>query len=530
MSERRHVVLWGPAAVGKTSVGRALARRLGFAFEDLDEAIERASGRASASILRDDGEAAFRALERVALAQLLGAPRPTVVAVGGGALLGRESRELALRSAIVVGLTAAEETLAARLAGDPKDRPLLGGPKGRADRARLFRQLEERRAAYEIAHGFVETDADDVDAIAARVAARLARGMIPLTVSADLAYSILVANGAAAAEVAALEAQLSPTRVFIVTDETVARLHLEPFSVALPAARVITLPPGEAQKNADAVLSIAREMVAGGGDRGALVVALGGGVVTDLAGFAASIFARGVRWIAVPTTVVGMVDAATGGKTGANLGAGKNLIGTFHHPVSVILDPSFSRTEDARAVRSGLAEAIKTAAVGDAELFSRLETVAADLAAGSADVLSEVITRSVAIKAAVVEADPREGGRRMILNFGHTLGHAIEAATGFSEVTHGEAVSIGMALACRVGVSLGRTSPAAAQRLMALLSSLGLPIDVTPAVVGRALSHLGLDKKRVGPQLRFVVLDELGSASVAHVTEDQLRALFVAPA
>ncbi len=307
-------------------------------------------------------------------------------------------------------------------------------------------------------------------------------------------------------------------RVLVVSDQTVAGHYLSRLQPALAAIehkeRVI-LPAGEEQKTLSNWQRLIEELVALGAQRDATVVALGGGVIGDLAGFAAAAYMRGIRVVQVPTTLLAQVDAAVGGKTGVNLPAGKNLVGAFHAPHGVIVDVDTLSTLEDRDFRAGLAEVVKYGAIRDAGFFAWLEQEADALLARLPDALMEAVARSVANKAEVVVADEREAGERALLNFGHTFGHALETATGYQRYRHGEAVAIGMCLAARLSEMLGIAPVGTRDRLQAVLRRLGLATDLPPELDPEALLDLmRLDKKNAADQIRLVLLHELGQAVV----------------
>jgi shikimate kinase/3-dehydroquinate synthase len=509
---RPTLLLGGFMGTGKSTVGRVVAERAGVPFVDLDERIERAAGRSVAAIFATDGERAFRALEARALSDELGAPAPRVVAVGGGALLDARVRRGALARARVVTLAARVETILARTAGP--GRPLLDEAGDRGERVAAL--LEARAAAYAEAHAIVDADgAPEAVAEAVLEAWSVPTVAVPVGVRS---YAVRVVNDAPGVAARAAR-RLGPSQVFVVTDANVHALAGSPLARALAAqglrvAPPVVLAPGEPNKQLAGIERALRAMVEGGADRDALVVSLGGGVVSDMAGFAAATLLRGVRWIAVPTTLLAMVDASVGGKTGVNLGPAKNAVGAFHQPSAVVIGPSFVATETPRAFVSGLAEVVKSAAIGDPELFAMLEREAERVLRREPAVVEELVLRSVAVKAAVVGRDERESGERALLNFGHTLGHALETEGGFERLTHGEAVALGMVGALRVGVQLGVTKPADARRVVALLARLGLPTELDREPVASALRWVALDKKRRAGAVRLVLLRAVGDATV----------------
>jgi 3-dehydroquinate synthase len=320
----------------------------------------------------------------------------------------------------------------------------------------------------------------------------------------------------------------------IVTDEHVAPLYLDRLRAGLSALthETIVLPAGETAKTLDNVARVLETLAALGASRDSAVIALGGGVIGDLAGFAAASWMRGIDFVQVPTTLLAMVDSSVGGKTGVNLAAGKNLVGAFHQPRAVVIDTATLATLPAREYAAGLAEVVKYGAIGDARFFAWLEANADALNARDAAALAEAIAVSCRQKAGVVARDERELGERALLNFGHTFGHAIEAVAGYGEALHGEAVAIGMVLAADLSARLGRAAAADSKRLAALLTRFGLPI-VTPPEVGTdaLLTRMRLDKKNVSGRLRLVLWKGIGEAEIVpDADETAIRALLDAAA
>ncbi|MFW5815212.1 MAG: 3-dehydroquinate synthase [Wenzhouxiangella sp.] len=316
-------------------------------------------------------------------------------------------------------------------------------------------------------------------------------------------------------------------RVLVVTDQIVAEHYLarlKPVLSEIEHKRRVILPAGEEHKTLANWQRLIDELVALGAQRDATVVALGGGVIGDMAGFAAAAYMRGVRVVQVPTTLLAQVDAAVGGKTGVNLAAGKNLVGAFHAPAAVIVDIDTLTTLDNRDYRAGLAEVVKYGAIRDAGFLAWLEQEADALNARLPDTLREAVFRSVANKAEVVAADEREAGSRALLNFGHTFGHALETVTGYQRFRHGEAVAIGMGLAARLSELLGMAPVGVADRLIALLARLELPTDLPADVeADRLLALMRLDKKNAADQIRLVLLEDVGRAVVRPCPSDDIR-------
>ena len=298
----------------------------------------------------------------------------------------------------------------------------------------------------------------------------------------------------------------------IVSNETVAPLYLAALKQNLPGRNVseVILPDGESFKTLASAASVIDGLVRAHANRDTTVIALGGGVVGDIAGFAAACYMRGVAFIQVPTTLLAQVDSSVGGKTGVNHADGKNLIGAFHQPQLVLIDTDTLQTLPARELRAGLAEVIKHGAIADADYFSWLETNMVGLLRGDFELLAAAIQRSCEIKAAVVAEDERERGMRALLNFGHTFGHAIENSLGYGEWLHGEAVAAGMVMAA----ALSQLEDAQFERLKALLAAASLPIAPPPVGSGRMAAAMQLDKKVQSKVLRFVLLKRIGEACV----------------
>lgn len=338
---------------------------------------------------------------------------------------------------------------------------------------------------------------------------------------AERSYDCLVGSSAFG-ELGRRLLALAPSRLFLVTNPTVGPLYAERLRAAVAAAdrdlaagmALVEIPDGERFKTLDTVSTIYDRLLDGGIDRRAMLVALGGGVVGDVAAFAASTVLRGVRFAMVPTTLLSQVDSSVGGKTGVDRPQGKNLVGTFWQPSLVAIDPAVLATLPPREVRAGLAEVVKTAVILDAELFSRLEAQAAAIRALDPGVLADVIARCVRLKADVVAADEREEkGLRRILNFGHTVAHAIEQATGYDRYLHGEAVAIGMGVAARLSERRGLCSASDRERIEGLLERFGLEVAVPAGLDGSKLAAaIALDKKVERSRVAYVVCRGIGAA------------------
>jgi 3-dehydroquinate synthase len=325
----------------------------------------------------------------------------------------------------------------------------------------------------------------------------------------------------------------SSTTVFIVSNTTVAPLYAKTLINTLSqlgkTVRLLELPDGESFKDWQHLQLIFDELLAHGADRQSMIIALGGGVVGDMAGFGAASFMRGIRFIQVPTSLLAQVDSSVGGKTGINHPLGKNMIGAFHQPVAVIADLNTLRTLPPRELSAGLAEVIKHGAIADADFLDWIEANTSALLACDTDAMAHAVLRSCEIKSAVVSADEREGGIRATLNFGHTFGHAIESGLGYGEWLHGEAVGCGMVMAADLSARLGHISKADAQRLKRIIASMHLPISPPKLGSQRFMELMQVDKKTEAGQIRYITLGSIGAARIQQVPDATVIETLIAP-
>jgi shikimate kinase/3-dehydroquinate synthase len=518
----RSVVLSGFMATGKSTIGPRLAARLGVPFVDTDAEIERAAGKTIPELWREGGEPAFRAREAELVARLLAGDEARVLAFGGGTVTVEKTRRLAIDRALVVTLTASPATIAARVP-DIAARPNLA--TGGDPLARAAELLAARAEAYAECHLSLSSEALDEDAVVDAIAALVERNplLVPL---GRRSYTIDVCDGEPARLTDAI-ARCAPSSVVLVTDSNVQRARHAAIEAALHPLAIsgtrVTLPPGEAQKTLASVGTIWDAALGAGVDRDALVVAAGGGVVGDLAGFAAACLLRGVRFVQVPTTLLAMVDASVGGKTGFDHAAGKNLVGAFHQPSAVVIDLAHLETLPARERTAGLAEVAKIALTSDAALLERLEHDAEALARGDRHALAPIVRAAVEAKIRIVRDDERETGIRAVLNLGHTVGHALEAHGGYSRWLHGEAVALGTVAELAATARLGFTPTSLVERARALLSALGLPAQVDRAELAASWPFVASDKKRAGSAVRLPVVTGPGECHVERVRLEALH-------
>jgi shikimate kinase/3-dehydroquinate synthase len=518
----RSLVIVGLMGAGKTSIGRRLALRLGMPFRDADAEIEQAAGCSVSELFARYGEPAFREGERRVIRRLLDGP-PLVLATGGGAFIDPQTRATVRASATSVWLRCSLPTLVRRTAAR-NHRPLLQV----GDPARVLAALmEQRHPIYAEADIVVDCGEDSPEATTGRVLEAL-HGWSPprrLPVSLALArYDVVIGEGLIRRAGALLAPVLTQKRAVVVSDETVAALHLPALMSGLAEAgfeaRTVIVPPGEASKSLACYARVTDALLEAGVERQTAVIALGGGVVGDLAGFAAATVLRGLPFVQVPTTLLAQVDSSVGGKTGINTAFGKNLLGAFHQPRTVLADTSALATLPARELRAGYAEIAKAGLIGDAAFFAWCEANGAALLAGDRALQAEAVERACAFKAAVVGDDEREersSDGRALLNLGHTFGHALEAEYGYSgELLHGEAVAVGLGLAFLLSARLGFCSGGDASRVIRHIESVGLPAEL--GALGRRFSaqslmaHMQRDKKMRDGKLAFVLVRGVGEA------------------
>ncbi len=515
--------LYGPPASGKSTLGRGLAAAWGIPFVDLDARIAARTGQSIPQIFATAGEAAFRRLEAEALAAAGREEGDAVVALGGGALLNPANRSLAEAAGAVLVLEASAETLLARAEAARGQRPLLAGDSPAAREERLRRLLQARAAHYRSFARRLPTDGRSPEDALWEAQIRFGRFRLRGMASPRAAegYTVLAQAGVRHDAGERLRAAGLAGPVALVSDTTVAALHADAVQASLEAAgyRVarLTFPPGEAHKTMATVQRLWEGFLQAGLERGSTVVALGGGVVGDLAGFAAATYMRGIAWVNLPTSLLAMVDAGLGGKTGADLPAGKNLVGAFHPPRLVLADPQVLATLPEEEFRNGMAEVVKHGVIGDPALFDRARS-------GARAALTAAVAQAMAVKIRIIEADPYECGTQGAFHPGGTPGHGVEAASGFS-LRHGEAVAIGMVAEARLAARLGLAAPALADEIAAALQAWRLPTAIPAGLSAEAIwQAMRHDKKKAGGRLRFALPVRLGEVRVGvPVPEDDIR-------
>jgi len=516
-----HLFLTGPPGIGKSSVAPLLAEALGGRAIDLDDEIERVAHKPCTKVITEDGMPRFRALESEVLAALRPTPALIVVSTGGGAVLLDPNRRRMSELGLRVGLTGTVATVARGIAATMGKRAHLDvGPRQHAARV-----LKERRDVYAEVDATFRVDRVEPHEVALAIAAWLvsARG-VRIDVLASRPYPVLIRAGLLEHAGTHLRDIGWQGRVAIVADSLTAARYAPAVrrscAAAGLAASVITVPRGERAKTVAILAKLWAAFGAAGIGRDGGVIALGGGAVGDVAGFAAATYLRGVRVAHVPTTLLAMVDSSIGGKTGIDLARGKNLAGAFHQPDAVLADPSVLASLPPRERSSGFAEIAKSAFLSDRDSVAQLERSAAAVVAGDLGPTLGSITLAATVKAGIVAVDERESGLRELLNFGHTLGHAYETASRY-RVTHGEAVSIGMVFATALAEVLGLAPAALRERLESLLNAASLPVRTK--LPARTWPLLLSDKKARQGSVRWILPRTIGRFS--EVTDVGARSL-----
>jgi 3-dehydroquinate synthase len=546
--KNNNIFLVGLMGAGKTTIGRLLARRLNMAFIDSDHEIEARTGASIPWIFEIEGEASFRRREADVIRELT-AQSGIVLATGGGAVLDPASRALLAERGTVVYLRASVNSILQRTAHD-RNRPLLqtADPRKKledltAQREPLYREIADLviDTGRPNVQSMVQTILDQIAALEAAHARKARTNMneqacISLNVElGERSYPILIGRGLlddADVLTRYIPGAGGSGKVAIVTNTTVAPLYLEKVAAPLRASGrevlPIILPDGEEYKNWQSLNQVFDALLANKCDRKTTLVALGGGVIGDLTGYAAASYMRGVPFVQIPTTLLSQVDSSVGGKTGINHPLGKNMIGAFYQPRAVIADTATLDTLPDRELSAGLAEVIKHGAILDAGFFDWIESNIDQLVARDHDALAHAILRSCEIKSDVVRRDEREGGLRAVLNFGHTFGHAIENGLGYGEWLHGEAVGCGMVMAADLSHRLGLVDKASVERVRNLVQKAGLPTVAPDLGLSRWIELMEVDKKNEGGAIKFILLKPLGSPSITGAPRAQLEATLTA--
>jgi 3-dehydroquinate synthase len=515
----RSIFFTGFMATGKSRIGTLTAASLGWKFFDTDKLVEDKAGKTVAEIFATDGEPAFRALEMDVLREICD-QGPMVASLGGGTLLNAGALDLVRSQGVLINLYARPDVILERVNRKKESRPLLADLDDTAKLAKIKSMLAERQPVYDLADYKFESGEDTPHhSITRRIIHRLqVEELDPLWVElAERRYPIYIAEDLAGHADSVAEKVGAPKQAVIVSDQTIKAARgpmMETLRHALRGAPSFYWRGGEQEKNLGSIQKLLTWMLRKNCSRKTTVFAVGGGVVGDMAGFAASIFMRGVDFIQVPTTLLSMVDSSVGGKTGVNHPLGKNLIGAFHQPRAVLISLSALDTLPRGEFLAGLAEVAKYAVIRDDGLFDYLMNNAEAVLSKDPEALRHIIRTSCAIKAAVVGKDEREqtAGGRDVLNYGHTFGHAFEFLAGYKDLPHGLAVALGMRCAARLAVRIGMMSASDELRHNALLDRLDMPKFFEGHFdAEKAWDATGRDKKAEADRRVFILPHRIGA-------------------
>jgi len=507
-----HIILSGFMGTGKSTVGRIVADRLNMPFADLDTEIEHSSGKSIKQIFADEGEKGFRTREAKALQKLLRL-EDSVLALGGGALLDPQNMARARRAGPLVCLTADAQAICLRVQAQSGVRPLLEVDDTENEIRGL---LEERSSCYSKTDVQIDTTCLFPEEVADKLLDWLMRVRVEL---GTRSYDIHITPGCYSMLGNLLLAEARPvTSAVLISNREVDRRYGDSVRATLDAAHIphhtLCVPAGERYKSINTTSRLYGDLIQRKVDRQAVIIALGGGVVGDMAGFVAASYQRGVRFVQLPTSLLAQVDSAIGGKVGINHPMGKNMIGAFLQPLCVLADPTVLRSLPAREMRTGMAEIVKYGVIWDEDFFSYLEENIDRIMRLETSAIQHIVRRSCQIKANVVTEDETEGGLRAILNFGHTVAHAVETHTAYDRYTHGEAVAIGMVVAARLAHELGMFKASEVHRLIHLLKRIELPTNLPKSDPAVLMSLMETDKKAVKGVPRFILPVGLGKVEI----------------
>ncbi len=544
----RHIFLIGLSGSGKSTVGRLLATQLDKTLLDVDALIEKEYGERIPAIFARHGEAYFRALESRILARITEEYTDAIIVTGGGVVVQPENRALMAARGTRVFLQVEPQIALQRLLtqyeaeharGDtPELRPLLAGPDPLTTLQNL---LTTRLPWYREAELICSTAGKRPEEVAQEIALMIqptnnGAKAIRRHVAIGEGYDVIVEWEGLQHLATYLQQLHLPSRLFLITDSHLHAIYADKIAQNLIIAGfepvIYTVPAGEESKSQQQVTALYDWLIEHRAERREALIALGGGVIGDLVGYVAATYLRGVPFIQVPTSLLAQVDAAIGGKTGINHPKGKNLIGAFYHPRLVLVDPATLLTLPTRSRTEGWAEVVKYGIILDAALFALLEEHAEDLrtfSQPSTELLCQIVARSIDLKVQVIESDEKEQGLRAILNYGHTVGHALENASGYGEWLHGEAVSLGMVVAAAIAQEAGLFSANEANRQNRLLTALGLPVTYHGTVrASDIMQAMQVDKKVVGKRVRWVMPKTIGEVIVTPMPDEVVEHVITA--
>ena len=516
------IVLTGFMGTGKTSVGKELGRKLGYRFIDTDELIEEREGKPVSLIFKEKGEDYFRKVEQAAVKEVSQISN-VVIATGGGVIKSRKNLENLGRRGIIIWLKADPGIILKRVMTEGGKRPLLDVEEPINE---INNMLTERLPLYQQADTAVDTNYITPQETAQEIMEKL--GLDGQCVTVDLkerSYDIVIGSRLLQRLGLRLK-EFRPSRVAVISNKTIFPLYRDTLLESLREYNIVPeiflIPDGEEYKDFLWTYYLHGELLKAKFDRNSLLIALGGGVIGDITGFIASTYMRGIRYIQVPTTLLAQVDSSVGGKTGVNHPLGKNMIGSFYQPSLVVIDIDTLKTLPRREFHAGMAEVIKYGVIADKEFFDFLKTDREAITSLGESIIN-VIKRSCEIKAGVVSEDEKEAGLRAILNFGHTIGHAIETVTGYRRFIHGEAVSMGMCAAAELAVRMKIFQRDDAEKIKELVEMYNLPADIPDDLnVADMINAMEIDKKIQAGKLRFILPESIGKVRIEEDVDREL--------
>ncbi len=537
---RKNIVLCGFSGSGKTTVGRMLARKMGRFFVDTDQMIEDKTSMTIAKIFEVYGEEGFRRIESDVI-KSVSKLHDVVLAVGGGAVMKQENVELLKKNGLIIFLNVPVEVLLLRL-GNDSSRPLLAAKDLHGKRERVEKLHNERYAIYrQIAD--IELDASESPCeVTQKIFERVnqfglteensdfVEEVVPIRTESKK-YHVKVGYGIVDRSLVEFLKTRLPAKIALVTNVLLNQLAGKAIVEKLKSegfdAGTVLIEDSEARKSPETLFKIIDGFVNLNLDRDSVVVALGGGVIGDVTGFAASIYMRGVEWVYIPTTLLAQVDSSVGGKVAVNYGEKKNFLGVFHQPSLVVTDIGFLKVLPDEIFTEGLAEVVKSAVIEKAGLFDFLEKNISKVIERDASTLLKIVTSCVRLKGHIVEQDERDQGLRMLLNLGHTFGHAIEASLKY-QISHAKAVSVGLALEVDLANKAGYTGVRTKDRVTNMLRVLGLPTDLREVGLNHPadlLEYLKFDKKAVHGKIRFALPFGIGDVRIVEYNPNEVRNL-----
>ena len=503
-----NLILAGPPGTGKTTLGRLCAKLLGYTLVDTDEEISKQTGKSIAEIFSTQGEDVFRDIESNTLAKII-KYKNSVISLGGGTLLSDINRSIAKDHGVLICLRASESNIEARLANND-ERPLLQNNKENSSSISVL--LAQRKAHYDSFDFQLKTDDTKPDVLAEHIVDKLMPWHHTITTNTG-GYPLILGVKALTYLTSMLNNHGLPKPNLIISDTNIAPLWSNKLGRQL-SIPVFSIPDGESHKTLETVHNIYDQFLLHDLDRSSLVLVVGGGVVGDIAGFAAATYMRGIRWVNIPTTLLSMIDASIGGKVGVDLPQGKNMIGAFHPPEMVLADPETLTTLPDNEYKAGLAEVIKHGIIADAELFSLVNSKSLPLS-------RDLLQKALEVKINIIQQDPFERNERAKLNLGHTIGHGVEAASNY-RLRHGEAIAIGLYGEALLAEQIGIADSGLSSKIEKQLASLGLPTKCPGLSTIQIKQLMSTDKKKKSGNLYFTLPTSIGAVEYGVQVEDNI--------